>query len=155
MPTSNFRGTIARTTINIEPQLTRFSAAEKESLLHKDPSNMSFTPKAGFIHRDQASKAPIKDQFVWIAKLDSHPGKFEDFLEAIKIHASNVERTEDETLSFLVLRSHDSENSVTLFERYTNEDYFKNTHSTSESMQEYRKKVSRYACSFDACSTVG
>ena len=102
---------------------------------------MSFTPKAGFIHREQSSKSPVKDQYLWIAKLDSHPGKFDEFLEAIKIHASNVERTEDETLSFLVLQSHDTENSVTLFERYTNEEYFKNVHANSESMQEYKKKV--------------
>lgn len=108
---------------------------------------MSFTPKAGFVHRGEPSKAPVKDHFVWIAKLDSHPGKFDEFLEAIKVHASNVERTEDETLSFLVLQSHDSENSVTLFERYTNEDYFKNVHSTSESMQEYREKVCVRPCS--------
>lgn len=83
-----------------------------------------------------------KDQFVWIAKLDSHPGKFNEFVDALKTHAANVERTEDETLSFLVLQSQDTENSVTLFERYTSEEYFKDVHSTSESMQEYRKKVS-------------
>jgi quinol monooxygenase YgiN len=120
--------------------LTRNSAIEKEELLDKPPSNMSFTPKAGFAQRKEASKIPVK-KFLWIAKLDSHPGKFEEFLEAIKIHASNVERTEDEALSFLVLQSHDTENSVTLFERYTSEEYFKNVHSTSESMHEYRKKV--------------
>ena len=105
---------------------------------------MSFTPEAGFTQRKEASKAPVKNQYLWIAKLDSHPGKFDEFLGSIKIHASNVERTEDETLSFLVLQSNDTENSATLFERYTSEEYFKNVHSTSESMQEYRKKVCHY-----------
>ncbi len=114
---------------------------EKEELLDKPESTMSFTSKAGFAQRDEPSKTPVNEHFVWIAKLDSHPGKFDDFLEAIKVHASNVERTEEETLSFLVLQSHDTENSVTLLERYTSEDYFKNVHSTSQSMQEYRAKV--------------
>ena len=119
---------------------------ENEKLLGKPSSKMSFTPKAGFTHRDEPSKVPVNEHFVWIAKLDSHPGKFDEFLEAIKTHASNVERTEEDTLSFLVLQSQDTENSVTLFERYTNEEYFENVHSTSESMQKYRKKVCLQPC---------
>ena len=103
---------------------------------------MSFIPKAGFTTRDKASPIPLNEQYVWIAKLDSHPGKFDEFMSAVATHAANVERTEEETLSFLALASRDKENSVTLFERYTSEDYFKNTHGTSESMEEFRAKAS-------------
>ena len=121
---------------------------EKANLLDKPASDMSFTPKAGFARRTEPSAVPDNEHFVWIAKLDAHPGKFDDFLEAIRVHAENVERTEEETLSFLALQSHDTENSVTLLERYNSEDYFKNVHSTSQSMQEYRKKVCVKLCSF-------
>lgn len=121
--------------------LTSSSQSESSNLLEKDASIMSFTPKAGFAHREKASSTPLNEQFVWIAKLDSHENKFDEFLEAIKEHAGNVERSEKGTLSFLVLQSHDSKNSVTLFERYTSEDYFNNVHHNSENMEKHSKKV--------------
>ena len=102
---------------------------------------MQFTPKAGFLHRDKLPDTPLSEQFLWIAKLDAHPGKLPDLMEAVSTYAANVERTEDGTLSFLALESKDKENSVTLFERYVSEEYFKDTHATSESMKEYRNKV--------------
>ena len=103
---------------------------------------MTFNTHTGFLWRDEVPKVPVGEQFVWIAKLDANEGKLQDLKDAIKIHAGNVQRTEDGCLSFLVLESNDKKDSVTLFERYTTEEYFSEVHSKSESMQEYRKKVS-------------
>ena len=107
----------------------------------KEPSRMTFKPQTGFLYHEQLPSAKISDQFVWIAKLDTHPGKRSELLEVIRIHAGNVERTEDGALSFLVLESADDENSVTLLERYVSEEYFKEVHVVSESMKEYRART--------------
>lgn len=53
----------------------------------------------------------------------------------------NVHRDEKDTLSFLVLESMEDDVSLVLFERYTTEDYFRNTHAKSQSMANYREKV--------------
>ena len=121
--------------------------------MKKPASIMSFAPKCGFIFRDEVPDVSLSDQFVWIAKLDSHDGKFDEFMEAVSTHAANVERTEDGTLSFLAFQSRDKENSVTLLERYTSEEYFKNTHNTSESMKEFRSKV-RWRNPSSACARI-
>ena len=63
-------------------------------------------------------------------------------MEAVLTHTANVERTEEETLSFLVLESTEDEVGIVLFERYTSKEYFENVHATSESMKEFRGKVS-------------
>ena len=107
----------------------------------KEPSRMSFKPQTGFLFRSQLPSAKLEDQFVWIAKLDAHPGKRPELLEIIKTHAGNVERTEDGCLTFVLLNSQDNEDSVTLLERYESEKYFKEVHAVSESMQEYRAKT--------------
>jgi quinol monooxygenase YgiN len=56
-------------------------------------------------------------------------------------HANNVHRTEDETLSFLVLESSEDDTSLVLFERYTSQEYFEKVHKVSESMQQLRENV--------------
>ena len=104
-----------------------------------------YQPRAGFTQRDDASTVPVKDQFIWIAKLKAHPGKREDLVKVILTHTANVERDEDETLTFLVLESSDDADGVVLFERYTSEKYFRETHFTSKSMAEYREKVGEQA----------
>lgn len=89
---------------------------------------------------------PVKDQFIWIAKLKAHPGKRDELIKVILTHATNVERDEEETLTFLVLESSDDADAVVLFERYTSEKYFREVHFASKSMAEYREKVRR--CQF-------
>lgn len=106
------------------------------------PSELSFfQPKGGFLYRDQTPSVPLNKQFVWIAKFKAHPGKREEFMEAILTHTGNVQRDENETLSFLVLESIEDDVSIVLFERYTSEEYFKNVHFTSDSMKEFRANV--------------
>ncbi|KAF2104536.1 hypothetical protein NA57DRAFT_70740 [Rhizodiscina lignyota] len=95
--------------------------------------------KGGWVWRDEPSKLPLGEQFIWIATFKAHPGKRDDFMKVVLRHTDNVYRTEDETYSFLVLESAEDDVSVILFERYSSEAYFKNVHATSESMQEFRK----------------
>jgi quinol monooxygenase YgiN len=114
---------------------------DSEALMAKEPSRTSFTPHTGYLYRDQLPSAKISDQFIWIAKIDTLPGKRPELLKAIHTHTGNVKRTEEGTLSFLVLESKDNETSVTLLERYISEKYFKEVHAVSASMQEYRDKT--------------
>jgi quinol monooxygenase YgiN len=63
-------------------------------------------------------------------------------MEAILTHTGNVQRTESDTLSFLALESTEDDVSIVLFERYTTKRYFDEVHFTSDSMKEFRSKVS-------------
>ena len=62
-------------------------------------------------------------------------------MQAILTHTGNVQRTEDQTLSFLALESIEDDVSIVLFERYTTKKYFEEVHFTSDSMKEFRSKV--------------
>jgi quinol monooxygenase YgiN len=62
-------------------------------------------------------------------------------MQAILTHTGNVQRTEDQTLSFLALESIEDDISIVLFERYTTKKYFEEVHFTSDSMKEFRSKV--------------
>lgn len=111
-------------------------------MLHKPTEVAFYTTKFGFLQRADAPREALGEQFIWLAKLTAKPGKRDDVLEAARVHTGNVERDEKETYSFVVLESQDNDVDVLLFERYSGETYFKEVHSTSESMQEYRAKVS-------------
>lgn len=115
----------------------------KEDMLHKPTEVAFYTTQFGFLHRSDTPKEPLGEQFVWMAKLTAKPGKRGEVLEAAKIHTGNVERDEKETFSFVVLESQDNDADVLLFERYSSKKYFDEVHFTSESMKEYRSKVSR------------
>lgn len=113
-------------------------------MLHKPTEVAFYTTKFGFMQRDNTPSQPLDKQFIWMAKLTAKPGKRDEVLEAARIHTGNVERDEKETYSFVVLESQDNDVDVLLFERYSSEKYFKEVHFTSDSMQEYRGKVSKY-----------
>jgi quinol monooxygenase YgiN len=100
-----------------------------------------FTPKGGFLWRSEPPKLALQDQFIWIAKFQSHAGKRDNLLEAALTHTNNVHRTEDETLSFVVLESSEDDTSLVLFERYTSKEYFEKVHKVSETMQQFRANV--------------
>jgi quinol monooxygenase YgiN len=101
----------------------------------------TFAPKGGFLWRSEPPKLGLGDQFIWIAKYQSHAGKRDDLLAAVLTHANNVHNTEDETLSFLVLEGTEDDTSLVLFERYTSESYFEKVHKVSDSMQQLRANV--------------
>ncbi|KAF2103133.1 hypothetical protein NA57DRAFT_72117 [Rhizodiscina lignyota] len=101
----------------------------------------AFTPKGGFLWRSEPPKLPLGDQFIWIAFLKATPGKRDELISYALTHAGNVHRTEDETLSFVVLEKDDDKETVVLFERYTSEEYFEKVHKTSETMQQYRANI--------------
>ena len=105
----------------------------------------SYTPKGGFLWREELPNVPLHDQLIWIAKLQSAPGKRDELIEAALIHANNVHRTEDGALSFVILERNDDDVSVVLFERYTSKEYFDTVHRPSASMKEYQRKVSGVA----------
>lgn len=63
-------------------------------------------------------------------------------MDAILTHTGNVHRTEPETLSFLALENTEDADAIVLFERYTTKKYFEEVHFTSDSMKEFRSKVS-------------
>jgi quinol monooxygenase YgiN len=113
-----------------------------------------FTPKCGFLWRSEPPKLGLEDQFIWIAKYRSHAGKREDLLAATLTHMNNVHRTEDETLSFLVLESSEDDTSLVLFERYTSQEYFEKVHKISESMQQLRANVCTMSPDFNVQRTV-
>jgi len=83
----------------------------------------------------------LRDQHIWIAKLQAAPGKRDELIAAALTHAGNVHRTEEEALSFVVLERKDDDVSVVLFERYTSKEYFEQIHRPSASMKEYQGKV--------------
>lgn len=128
----------------LDPKLTRLSNVAKLDTRSGPPELSFFTSKGGFLGRDETPSLPLGDQFIWLAKLKAHPGKRDEMIKAALIHADNVKRTEDETLSFVVLESTEDDVSIVLFERYTSEKYFKDVHAVSETMQEYRGKVRAY-----------
>lgn len=101
----------------------------------------TYTPKGGFLWRSEVPTIPLRDQFIWIAKLQSVPGKRDELLAAALTHANNVHKTEGETLSFVVLERNDDDVTIVLFERYTSEEYFERIHKPSESMKQYRENV--------------
>lgn len=102
----------------------------------------TYTPKGGYLWRSELPKVSLSDQFIWIARLKAHPGKRDDLVSAALVHANNVHRTEEETVTFVVLESNEDKDLIVLFERYTSEDYFEKVHKPSESMAEYREKAS-------------
>ena len=104
-------------------------------------SIQKYRPKGGYLWRDQVPSSPLKDHFIWVARFKAHPGKRDEFMQAILTHTGNVQRTEDQTLSFLALESIEDEVSIVLFERYTTKKYFEEVHFTSDSMKEFRSKV--------------
>lgn len=74
--------------------------------------------------------------------MKAHPGQRSALIDAILEHAKFVEENEEEALSFLALESVEDGVSVVVFERYTNEEYLRNVHATSDSMARLRDKVS-------------
>ena len=77
-----------------------------------------------------------------VIELTAKPGGRDQILEACRVHSGNVERTEKECFSFLVLERTDNDVDILLFERYSGEKFFKEVHFVSDSMKEYREKVS-------------
>ena len=111
-------------------------------MLEKPTEIAFYETKFGFLQREDVPSTPLDSHFIWIAKLTAQPGKRGEIVDACRVHAGNVERTEKETFSFLVLESTDNDVDLLLFERYASEKYFKDVHFVSESMKEYRGKVS-------------
>ncbi len=122
-------------------------AAPRSSLGDTPGTVQKFKPTGGYLWREQVSSSPLKDHFVWIARFKAFPDKRDEMMEAILIHAGNVQRTEPDTLSFLALESTEDDVSIVLFERYVTKNYFDEVHFTSDSMKEFRAKVyTWYAC---------
>ncbi|KAK3716955.1 hypothetical protein LTR37_006010 [Vermiconidia calcicola] len=113
----------------------------KEQMLDKPTEIAFYATKFGFLQREDAPSVALDEQFIWVAKLTAQPGKRDEMVEACRIHTENVKRTENETFTFLVLESTDNDVDILLFERYSSESYFKDVHSTSDSMKEYRSKI--------------
>ena len=111
-------------------------------MLDKPTEIAFYATKCGFMQRDNVPSVPLDKQFMWLAKLTAQPGKRDQIVEACRIHAENVKRTEEETFSFVVLESTDNDVDLLLFERYSSEQYFKDVHFVSDSMKEYREKAS-------------
>ena len=101
----------------------------------------SYTPRGGYLWRSEVPKTPLRDQFIWIAYLKAKSGRRDEMLAACLTYAGNVHRTEDETLSLVVLEKNDDDHTIVLFERYTSEDYFEKVAKTSEAMKQYWEKV--------------
>ena len=113
----------------------------KEDTRAKPVEAQFYKPRGGFLSREQPPSLPLDDQFIWIANFKAKPGKRDELMDVVLTHTKNVERDEKDTSSFLVLEKTDDDVSICLFERYTSEEYFKTTHVTSNSMQEFRSKV--------------
>lgn len=101
----------------------------------------SYVPKGGYLYRSEVPSIPLRDQLIWIAYLKARPGKRDELISACLTHAGNVHRTEGETLSFVVLEKKDDDQTIVLFERFTNEEYFEKVHRTSDTMKQCREKV--------------
>jgi quinol monooxygenase YgiN len=98
--------------------------------------------KRGLLERKQPPKVPFADQYFWIAIMHSPTPTRTQPLTAILEHAEHVFEEEENALSFTVAEDAKADSTLIVFERYTGEDFFQGIHTSSDSIQALRRKVS-------------
>jgi quinol monooxygenase YgiN len=115
---------------------------EEENLVGGPIVSEHAKPVAGFITRPGAAnygKSP--GAFIWTGKFVTEPGKADEMIEAIKENLPYVEASEPETISFLLLKGTDDEDTVYVWERYTSESALRDIHHQSAGYLRMREKM--------------
>ena len=98
-------------------------------------------PVAGFLVRpEDPNHGNYPGSFIWTGKFVGHEGKVDQIIEAIKENLPHIEQSEQETISFLILRGITHPDTVYIWERYTSEEAFKNIHQQSDGYKKMRQK---------------
>lgn len=123
-------------------ELAHSSAVESDQIVRK-PSVLELAdPVAGFIVRPNApNHGNYPDAFIWAGKFVTEPGKADEVIEALKENLPYIESSEPETISFLIFKGIDEEDTVYVWERYTSETALRDVHHKSAGYARLREKT--------------
>jgi|SRR5579859_4701489 len=97
------------------------------------------TPIAGFLTRPGApNHGNNPNAYIWTGKFVTQPGKAEDLIEALKNNLPYIEKSEPETISFLVLKGTEPD-TVYVWERYSTESALRDVHHKSAGYAKLRE----------------
>jgi quinol monooxygenase YgiN len=97
-------------------------------------------PVAGFLVRPNAPDfGNHKNAFIWTGKFVTQSGKADEVIAALKENLPYIEKSEPETISFLVFKGTDEKDTVYVWERYTSEKALREVHHKSEGYAKLRE----------------
>lgn len=115
---------------NFRFEMLTISNVEQEQLLESSFHADHAIAVAGFLDRPKATYKKDGPPFVLIVKLVAYPGKRSELIEAVEKYTIDVERNQPNTISFVILKAIESEDTIYIWERYTTADAWKESRNT-------------------------